>query len=95
MHVSKATMAFFDEVGIVTTDWPPESPDLNCIELVWHQMKTYLRKTVKPRNKQELEDGIRVFWKTFMTPQLCRKYVCHVSTILPIVLAQNGGPTHK
>ncbi len=33
---------FLRSNGVGTIDWPPESPDLNCIELVWHQMKVFI-----------------------------------------------------
>ena len=43
---------------------PPESPDLNPIENLWHELKDYLRGVIKPKNKQELIDGILTFWDT-------------------------------
>ena len=41
---------------------PPESPDLNPIENMWHELKEFLRREVKPRTKDELVDGIQQFW---------------------------------
>ena len=31
---------------------------------LWHEMKEYLRREVKPRTKQQLIDGIQAFWVT-------------------------------
>jgi transposase len=42
----------------------PESPDLNPIENLWHELKEYLRREVKPSTKKELIDGINQFWHT-------------------------------
>ena len=42
----------------------PESPDLNPIENLWHDLKEFLRREVKPHNKQELVDGLLRYWKT-------------------------------
>ena len=36
-------------------DWwktPAESPNLNPIECMWHEMKEYIRRRVKPTTKQ-------------------------------------------
>ena len=38
-----------------------ESPDCNPIENLWHELKEYNRRVVKPTNKQQLIDGIRQF----------------------------------
>ena len=34
-----------------------ESPDLNPIEILWHELKEYLRRVVKPRTKDQLISG--------------------------------------
>jgi transposase len=43
---------------------PPESPDLNPIENVWHKLKHFLRTVAKPKSKEELFAGIQTFWAT-------------------------------
>ena len=67
---------------------PPESPDLNPIENVWHELKVimaysncyytipfqeYLRREVKPKNQRELIEGIKSFWQTVDVTK-CRLY---------------------
>ena len=59
------------------------------IENVWGSLKYYLRHEYKPTNLASLEDGIKNFWKT-LTPQLCRKYISHLHTVIPKVIAANG-----
>jgi hypothetical protein len=75
--------------------WPSESPDLNPIECLWHQLKHYLRSKVKPTTKEELIAGIEKFWKEEVTEQLCRKYCEHIYHVAPLVVAAGGGPTLK
>ncbi len=94
-HTSFVTEKFLEANSIKTTDWPPESPDLNCIEKVWHELKHYLRKTVKPMNKQQLEDGIKEFWVTRMTPEKCQRYINHVPDVVELVIKNEGGPMGK
>ena len=49
---------FYEENGVNWWRTPPKSPDLNPIESVWHELKEYLRREIKPANKSELIDGI-------------------------------------
>uniref|UniRef100_A0A1I7WE97 DDE_3 domain-containing protein n=1 Tax=Heterorhabditis bacteriophora TaxID=37862 RepID=A0A1I7WE97_HETBA len=68
----------------------PESPDLNPIEKVWHQLKHYLRTEYKPVSKDTLIAGIRQFWKTRMTVDQCCRYIGHIHKVMKIVRDVNG-----
>lgn len=48
---------------------------LNPIELVWHELKHFLRKTWKPKTKNELILGIKTFWRIRMTKEKCNRYI--------------------
>jgi len=72
--------------------YPPESPDLNPIENVWGSMKQYLRSHYKPRNLQELKDGIENFWLT-LTPEVCQRYINHLKKVIPKIVEVNGDPS--
>ena len=67
---------------------PADSPDMNPIENVWHEMKCYVRRQ-RPTTKQELVDAIRNFWNT-MTAQKCSKYIDHLHKVLPEVVRVEG-----
>ena len=72
---------------------PPESPDLNPIKNVWGSMKQYLRTHYKPRNLQELKDGIESFWTT-LTPEVCQRYyINHLKKVIPKIVEVNGDPS--
>lgn len=68
---------------------PSESPDMNPVEMVWAELKNYLRKQVKPSSKRELVDGIIKFWNTVCIAK-CNKYIDHVFKVLPIVIQRGG-----
>ena len=63
---------------------PAESPDLNPVENMWHELKEYIRREVKPDTKEGLIAGIQSFWKTvdvakctrFMA-KLCYYHIIH------------------
>ena len=65
-----------------------ESPNLNPIENVWHELKEYIRCVVKA----ELISGILEFWETVDVDK-CRKYIGHLKKVVPKVIELNGGPT--
>ena len=92
-HASKYIEEFFVRNNINWWPTPPESPDLNPIENIWGSMKQYLRTTYKPRNLQELKDGIERFWLT-LTPEVCKRYIDHIiNKVIPKVVDVQGAPS--
>lgn len=57
-HTSLHAREYMVSAGINWWKTPPESPDLNPIENLWHEMKEYIRREVKPTTKEELVKGI-------------------------------------
>ena len=70
-HTSRRARAFFEENDINCQHTPLESPDLNPIENLWHELKFYLETKVKPQNKQDLVDEIKAFWAKRVTEEKC------------------------
>ena len=48
-HTSKLGQQFLRDNKITWWKTPPESPDLNPIENLWHELKEFLRREVKPK----------------------------------------------
>ena len=55
-----------------------------------HDFKHYLRSVIKPITKDELVEGISRFWDEKVDAAKCSKYIGHLQTFLPIVLARQG-----
>ena len=91
-HTSRVASQFFQENGINWWKTPAESPDCNPIENLWHEMKEFLRRQVKPTSKQQLIDGIHAFWRTVDAPK-CTKYIRHLRRVLPRVIELQGAAT--
>ena len=94
-HVSKSTKDYMQRNNINHWPTPPESPDLNPIENVWAGMKRYLRKTKKPKNKEELVEGIKYYWYTKVTPAVCNRYINHLFNVIPVVIKKHGDASGK
>ena len=82
-------MRFIEENNINYWPTPAESPDLNPIEMIWHELKSYLRRFVKPTNKEQLVNGIQEFWQT-VTPEKCQRYIGHLRKVVLEVIRREG-----
>ena len=81
-HASNYAKTWMDENNV---NWWKASPDLNPIENLWHELKEYIRREVKPEVKQELIDGIFTFWRTVDVAK-CNKYINHLRKVIPKVI---------
>jgi hypothetical protein len=62
-HSSKVTCAACQRLGITSIDHPPNSPDLNAIENMWHQLKLKLgRMNRRATSLDELWGQIQQAW---------------------------------
>ena len=91
-HTSRYIQTFFEEHGINWWKTPPESPDCNPIENLWHELKEFIRREVKPSTKQQLVDGIKSFWKNVDVTK-CQRYIGHLKKVIPKIIQEEGGPT--
>ena len=91
-HTSRAAQHFFTTHNVNWWRTPPESPDMNPIENLWHELKEFIRREVKPRTKEELIEGIKSFWDTVDVFKCCR-YIDHLKKVLPKAIEVGGEPT--
>lgn len=91
-HTSKMGQAFLNSNNVTWWKTPPESPDLNPIENLWHELKEFIRREIKPTSKDQLVDGIVQFWGS-VSGEKCRKYIRHLDKVLPRVIELGGAAT--
>lgn len=91
-HTSKFASECMARKNINWWKTPPESPDSNPIENLWHELKEYCRREIKPKTKDELVNGILQFWET-VDIQKCRKYIRHLRKVLPRIIEVDGNAT--
>ncbi|RCN25850.1 hypothetical protein ANCCAN_28435 [Ancylostoma caninum] len=88
-HKSSYTSQVLSSWGVKVMDWPPESPDLNPIELVWGNMKNNIRKNKNVRTLDELRDEVIKYWKS-LTPEICSNYIRGIPKKMNRVVEQRG-----
>ena len=91
-HTSLHGKEFLDQNHVNWWKTPPESPDMNPIENLWHELKEFIRREIKPKTKEELIGGISKLWET-VTVEKCNRYINHLNKVLPKVIELNGEPT--
>jgi transposase len=84
-HTSRAAQDYYAKSGINWWKTPAESPDLNPIENLWHELKEFIRREVKPTSKNELVNGIIRFWDKVDEHKCCR-YINHFPGLLNCVV---------
>ncbi|KHJ85370.1 hypothetical protein OESDEN_14907 [Oesophagostomum dentatum] len=88
-HKSAYTTRKLQEWGVGVLQWPAESPDLNPIELIWGNMKNYIRGQ-RVRKLCQLEECIRTYWKS-LTPDKCRRYIEGMQWRMKLIVQSGGG----
>ena len=91
-HASTMTKDWLQERSVNWWKTPAESPDLNPIENLWHELKEFIRREIKPKTKEQLIQGIQQFWAT-VDEVKCRKYIGHLRKVIPKVIDLEGAAT--
>ena len=59
---------------------------------MWHELKEYIYRIVKPKDEDELVSGIFLFLDMYNVDiSKCKKG--HLRKVVPKVIEMNGGPT--
>ena len=90
-HKSKSTMSWLQENKVqYINDWPPNSPDLNPIEHVWHLLKLRLSLHERTaRNIDELWERVDVEWNK-LDKDVCRSYIDSIPDRIAAVIKSSG-----
>ncbi len=76
---------------IKVLEWPSQSPGLNPIEMLWHDLKQSIHAR-KPSNVAELKQFCKEEWDK-IHPQQCERLIASYRKCLIAVVAAKGGTT--
>ena len=68
--------------------WPPSSPDLSAIELVWSIIKTMLN-LFPPKSIYELKSSIQKIWES-IPPIICSRIIEHIKKRWELCIKSRG-----
>ncbi|KAI3376068.1 hypothetical protein L3Q82_016607 [Scortum barcoo] len=89
-HTSKSTSEWLKRNKMKTLEWPSQSPDLNPIEMLWHDLKKAVHAQ-KPSNVAELQQFCKDKWAK-IPPQRCKRLIASYRKRLIAVVAAKGWP---
>ena len=93
-HTSRVTTRFLKDSGIQVIDWPPRSPDLNCIEHHCDLISRCLHnRQHQPQTLRELEDELVEEWRVIPQENI-RRLIRSMSRQCQAVIRARGGNTH-
>ena len=101
IHTSGHTINWLADIGIyVLPNWPPYSPDLNCIEHIWYLLKDRLNKqaphlegiTNKERQKEVILEWLPRVWAE-ISDEIIDSLVASMPERIQAVIDANGWQT--
>ena len=92
-HTSKKATKFFEDHDISVLDWPPQSPDVNPIEHLWHHTKKELNKyPTPPKGVWEIWERVAEVWNN-IPPEVCQNLIESMPRRVAAVIKAKGGHT--
>jgi transposase len=92
-HTSKIAAAAKEASGMQFLPWPAQSPDLNPIENLWHEVKRAVyNRHKKPKNLTELKRVVKLAWKAIPLKTI-QVLVDSMPRRVEACIEAEGGPT--
>lgn len=92
-HTANLIKDFFNDTGMEVLPWPGNSPDMNPIEGIWHNLKDKVNDIVSTNKRQLIERIIDVWHHNPDIPTLITKYYKSMPNRIKALIKAKGGAT--
>ena len=97
VHTAAVVKEYLGEHEIVPTVWPPYSPDLSPIEIIWGLMKSYIQDRYgdsdlgRQRGRAEIQSLVEEAWQECTKPETLANIISGMQgRCLAVIRAQAG-----
>ena len=92
-HTSRLAKDWFNQNRVNLMDWPPQSPDMNPIEHLWHALKQRLQTYPEPpKGIHELWERLQDEWLKIPV-ETCQNLISSMLSRIQTLLKAKGGYT--
>lgn len=92
-HSSKLCRGYLDQMQatsrLVNMEWPPQSPDLNPIELLWEELDRKVRERC-PTSKESMWQCLKDNWEA-ISDKTIQKLIARLPRLVQMVKKRKGG----
>lgn len=93
-HRARIVNECIEAHGITRMEWPPCSPDMNCIEHVWAEMSRQQNRLLQPpQTLDQLANTLRAIWER-IPQQFINNLIRGLPNRVRALRRHRGGPTH-
>jgi transposase len=92
-HTANVIMNYFHDMGLEVLPWPGNSPNINPIEGIWHNLKNRVNEVISTSKRDLIQRIINVWHHNADIGQLIIRYYASMPNRIKTAIKAKGGVT--